>query len=116
GNPSIQLRRGVGSGFLASSNPPGVFDYAASIGGLNTNKLVNIEPATSWTTAGGTLNGNTVWADDARIRVTSHLNLPAGASLTIGPGAIVLLNPGVNITNNGSITINGTIDRPVVFM
>jgi hypothetical protein len=116
GNPSIQVRRGVGSGFMASNNPTGTFDYAASIGGLITNKLVNIEPATSWTTTGGNLSGDTVWPDDARIRVTSHLNLPAGASLTIGPGAIVLLNPGINITNNGSITINGNIDRPVVFM
>lgn len=116
GQPSIQLRRGVGSGFLASNTPLGAFDYTASIGGLITNKVVNLESATSWTAAAGTLNGNTVWPDGVRIRATAHLNLPAGASLTIGPGAIVLLNPGVNITNNGSITINGTIDRPVVFM
>jgi len=116
GHPSIQLRRGVGSGFLASTNPTGAIDYAARVGGLITNKMVHIESATSWTTVSGTLNGNMVWPDDARIRVTSHLNLPAGASLTIGPGAIVLLNPGVNITNNGSITINGTTERPVVFM
>lgn len=115
-HPSIQVRRGVGSGFLASNNPAGAFDYAASIGGLSTNRVVNIESATSWTAAAGTLSGDTIWPDNARIRVTSHLNLPAGASLTIGPGAIVLLNPGVNITNDGSITINGTINRPVVFM
>ncbi len=87
-----------------------------SIGGLTTNKAINLEAATSWTPAAGTLNGSTTWPDGARIRVTSHLNLPAGATLTIGAGAIVLLNPGVNITNNGSIVINGTVDRPVVFM
>jgi hypothetical protein len=116
GHPSIQLRRGVGSGFLAATNAAGTFDYPAQVQGIQTNKTIALESGTVWTTVSGTLNGAVNWPDGARIRVTTHLSLPAGASLTIGPGAIVLLNPGVNITNNGSININGTIDRPVIFM
>jgi hypothetical protein len=41
--------------------------------------------------------------------------VPANLSLTIGAGTIVKLNPLVNITNSGSMLINGTPDRPVVF-
>ncbi len=116
GQRSIQLRRGVGSGLLASNNPPGLFNYAPTVGGLTTNKNINLAAATSWTSVSGTLPGATVWPVNARIRVTGHLAIPAGATLTIGAGAIVLLNSGVNITNDGSVLINGTVERPVVFM
>jgi hypothetical protein len=116
GHASIQLRRGVGSGFLAATNAAGTLSYPAQVPGVQTNKTIELESDTTWTAASGTLSGAVSWPDGARIRVTSHLALPAGASLTIGPGVIVLLSPGVNITNNGSITIEGTIERPVVFM
>lgn len=116
GQRSIAFKRGVGSGFLASTNPVGLLNYEASVGGLSTNKPINIEPEPAWNTVSGSLNGANVWPAGARIRVTSHLSVSNGVSLTIGAGAIVLLNPGVNIMNAGTITINGTVDRPVVFM
>jgi hypothetical protein len=116
GHPSIVLKRGVGSGFLAANNPVGALNYTPSIQDVQTNKLINIEPAPAWTTVNGTLNGATVWSAGSRIRAISHLNVPAGASLTIEAGTIVLLNPGVNITNSGTITINGSVGQPVVFM
>jgi hypothetical protein len=116
GQRSIQLRRGVGAGLLASNNPPGLFNYAPTVGGLATNKTINLEAATSWTSVSGTLAGATAWPANARIRVTGHLAIPAGATLTIGAGAIVLLNSGVNFTNDGSVLINGTVEQPVVFM
>jgi hypothetical protein len=112
---SIQLRRGTGSGFLASNQPPGVLNYAPSIGGISTNKPISIEESTVWTSVAGTLSGSTVWPEQSRIRVTGHIAIPAGSSLTIGAGAIVLLNAGVNITNDGAVVINGSVDQPVVF-
>ena len=33
GHPSIQVRRGVGSGFLGATNGAGALDYAPTIGG-----------------------------------------------------------------------------------
>ena len=115
GQPSIQLRRGVGSGFLSSNNPPGTLHYAPSVTGISTNKFINVEPATTWTAASGIL-GNTTWPADSRIHVTSDLTVPAGVTLTIEAGAVVRLDGGINITNNGTIIINGTLEQPVVFM
>ncbi|MEW6160966.1 MAG: hypothetical protein AB1813_26350, partial [Verrucomicrobiota bacterium] len=58
---------------------------------------------------------NTVWNENARVHVTGSLTVPAGASLTIGAGSIVWLDPAVNITNSGTLEIHGTVERPVVF-
>ena len=115
GQPSIQLRRGAGSGYLAATNPAGPLEYAAGVPGLRTNKTINLEASTSWTSVGGSLSGATVWPANSRIAVTANLTIPAGASLTIGEGTIVKLNSRINITNNGAIRINGTEARPVVF-
>ena len=115
GHPSIQLRRGVGSGFLSSNLPPGLLNYTPNVGGLFTNRTINIESVTTWTTASGLL-GNTVWPAGARIQVTGNLTVPPGVTLTVGAGAIIRLNGGIDITNNGSVVINGTADQPVVFM
>lgn len=116
GQNSIQLKRGTGSGFLASNQPPGVLNYTPSIGGLSSNKPITLEAGTVWTSVAGTLSGATTWPDQSRIRVSGNLAILAGSSLTIGAGSIVLLNSGVNITNDGAVIINGSIDQPVVFM
>lgn len=115
GQPGIQLRRGVGSGFLAATNPAGPLNYTPAIGGTVTNKLITIEAATSWTTVAGIL-GDTAWPDNSRIQVTGNLTIPNGNTLTIGAGTIIRLNSGIDITNNGAIEINGTFGEPVVFM
>src|SRR5262249_30849876 len=113
---AIQIRRGAGSGFLASTNPPGPLDYAAQVPGLLTTKTINIEANTSWTEVSGTLNGAASWPDGSRIFVTANLTIATGSTLDVGAGTIVRLADRVSITNNGTIRINGTTDRPVVFM
>jgi hypothetical protein len=82
---------------------------------LQTNKQINIESNTIWTTVSGVLGATTTWADNARIHVTGNLTVPNGAVLNIGAGTTVRLNPGVNITNSGRTIINGTTLQPVVF-
>ena len=116
GQNAIQLKRGAGSGFLASNQPPGVLNYTPSVGGISTNKPVNLEADTVWMSVAGALSGTTVWPDQSRIRVTGNLAIPAGSSLAVGAGSIVLLNSGVNITNDGAVVINGSVEQPVVFM
>ncbi len=116
GHNSIQIKRGVGSGFLASNQPPGTLNYHPIVGGLGTNKAANITTGTVWTSVSGVLAGSTVWPPQSRVRVTGNLALPAGSSLTVGAGSVVLLNAGVNITNDGALVINGRVDDPVVFM
>lgn len=115
GQPALQLRRGVGSGFLGATNPTGAFDYAASVGGLSTNKLISIETGTSWTTVSGVLD-DTTWPENSRIQVTGNLTVPVGITLTISAGTIVRLNGGIDITNNGTIEFAGTFEQPVIFM
>lgn len=115
GQNSFALKRGVGSGFLSTSNVPGTINYQPSVGGLTTNKVITIETNTIWTGVGGTLSGTVVWPAGSRIAVTNHVVLATGATLTIGAGTVVRLNPGVDITNNAAVVINGTWDEPVVF-
>ncbi len=115
GHPSIQLRRGIGSGFLAATNSIGLLDYTPSVGAIATNKPIHIEAATAWTTVSGVL-GNTTWPQDSRIHVTGNLTVPAGVTLTIEHSTIVRINSGINITNNGTVQVNGFLDFPVVFM
>ena len=115
GQNSIQIRRGVGSGFLGSNQPPGALNYTPALGVISTNKQITIESGTTWTGVAGTLDGNTVWPAQSRIRVTGHIAIPAGSSLTIGAGSVVLLNSGVNITNDGAVVINGSVEQPVIF-
>ena len=116
--PPIFLRRGVGSGFLSSDTPAGSQAYGVSLGdhAYVTNLFVTVQDPTTWTPVSGTLSGNITWPADSRIHVTAGTTLTAGSTLTIGAGTIVRLNPGVTITNNGNVTINGTHHEPVVFM
>lgn len=116
GHPSIQVRRGVGSGFLAVTNGAGALNYAPTIGGLATSKVITLEAGTVWTEVSGALSGNVSWPDNSRIFITTNVTVNAGATLTVGAGTIVRINPRTDITNNGAVVINGTREQPVVFM
>ncbi|MEY2409310.1 MAG: hypothetical protein QOF48_1980, partial [Verrucomicrobiota bacterium] len=113
----FQLKRGVGSGFLKPLAAPGALNLSLNVGGaMTTNASVTIETGVAWTPVSGTLSGTTVWPDNARIQITGGTIVPAGSSLTVGAGVVVRVNAGVDITNNGSITIHGTLQNPSVFM
>ena len=113
--PPFRLLRGVGHGFLPAQLP-GSFQYTAWLqSAIPSNRTVTVEATTTWTPVSGVLGATTTWPADSRILVTGNLTIPAGGSLDIGPGTVVLLNPGVNITNSGRTVIDGTIHQPVVF-
>lgn len=116
GNPQFQVKRGSGSGFVGLGTNLGTVSYTATISGLQTNVAVNIETNIAWTSVSGILSGTTVWPDHARIHVTGSITIPNGSTLTIGEGSIVRLNSRVDITNNGTMTVNGTLTNPVVFL
>lgn len=112
----IQVRRGWGSGFLPPATESGTVNYNAQLYALQNPREIQIDAGTTWTTVpAGVLAGSTTWPDNARIHVTGSVVIPAGSTLTVGAGAVVKLNPLVNITNNGSLFINGTSNQPVVF-
>lgn len=116
GHPSIPIKRGVGSGFLAATNAAGDLVYDAQLAGLTASRTIAVEAAPTWTTVGGVLPAGTVWPAGSRIAVTNHLTIPAGGALTIGAGTVVRLNAGLEITNDGSLFIGGSPADPVVFM
>jgi hypothetical protein len=115
GHPSIKIRRGVGSGLLAGTHPAGPLAYPVQVGPLASNKVINVEAGTTWTSVSGNISGNIEWGPNARISVTGHINVPAGSTLTISSGTVVRLNSGMNITNFGRIVLQGSTAQPVVF-
>jgi hypothetical protein len=114
GSAPIEIKRGVGSGFLATGIA-GAAQYAFQIAGLQASKTVTFEDNINWTPISGTLTGAVEWLENSRIDITNHVNLAAGATLTIGAGTVVRVSPVISLTNNGQITISGTVERPVAF-
>ena len=112
----FKVKRGVGSGFVIPTNTSGILPLSFDMQGLSTNMAVAIENSVTWTTVSGPLAGAVVWPNNSRIQITGGILVPAGASLTVGEGTIVRVGVGVDITNNGTITISGTVANPVVFM
>jgi hypothetical protein len=115
-NSPLPLVRGVGHVLLpAVAGGAATLPLNASIQGLSASKSVLIDGGTTWSNVSGILPAGSVWGENARIRVTGHITISAGTTLTVEPGAIVWLNAGVNITNSGRTVINGTLSQPVVF-
>ncbi len=110
----LRLLRGVGSVFLPAAAAGAAISYLGEIKGLIQAKTIQIDGATAWTAASGTL-GNATWAENSRIDVTGDITVSAGATLTVGAGAIVRLAQGVEINVGGRLVVLGTLDRPVVF-
>jgi len=114
GSP-LPLRRGVGHTFLPAATNSGPLAYNAQIQSLAANQVINIDSSTTWSNVSGTLPAGSVWPVNSRIHVTGSITVPAGDTLTVEAGAIVLLNASANITNSGRTVINGTTAQPVVF-
>ncbi len=112
---AFRLLRGHGHGFLPPTTNAGVIQYNAQVSGLQSNKQINIEPSTTWTSVSGTLSGTNIWGTNSRISVTGHVFVASNSLLRVLEGAVVRCMPGVTITNWGRIWIEGTTERPVVF-
>ncbi len=112
---SLQLLRGVGSVFLQAATEGGIISYTAEIQSLQRPKEITIEAATTWQTESGNINSNTDWGTNARIHIDGALTIGSSATLTIGPGSIIKVDPDLEIAVNGSIVVNGTTTNPVVF-
>jgi hypothetical protein len=116
GQAAVPIKRGVGSGFLEATNPAGAFVYAPTVGGLSSSRTINLEETTAWSPLSGLLAAVTVWPENSRIHVTGDLTIPGGGTLVVGAGTIVRVDAAADIYNSGNVTINGTTDRPVIFM
>ena len=65
----------------------------------------------------GTLSGANTWPGHRTYRVTANLTVAAGATLAIGPGAVVKFDDGVALTvaAGGTLDAIGTRAEPIVF-
>ncbi len=111
----LRLLRGVGSVFLPPVNEPGAVTYSAAIHSLLTSRQILIEGSTHWRVIAGDISTSTDWGANARMHITGALTIVSEATLTIGPGSVVVIDPEVEIAVDGRILVNGTMERPVVF-
>ncbi len=115
----LQLFRGVGSVFLPAALESGIISYTAQIQSLQTPRQITIEASTTWQTVSANITSSVNWGEDARIRITAPgdevLTISAGATLTIGAGSIIIVDPDISIEVLGQIIVNGTSQGPVVF-
>jgi hypothetical protein len=115
----LQLFRGVGSVFLQAATQPGVIFYNAQIQSLQTPKQILIEQATNWQTISADISASEDWGENARIHITgvagNLLIIAADATLNIGAGSVIIIDPDITIEVLGRIVVNGTKERPVVF-
>jgi parallel beta-helix repeat protein len=101
------LTPGMNRLFIAALDSSGAI--VASI-----NKDIIYESSTTF--AGGTQAVNTAWTSGV-VRVTSDVIVPAGVTLSLSPGVVVLL-PRTNLitSRGGVIDVAGSEDRPAFFL
>ncbi|HER20038.1 MAG TPA: hypothetical protein ENO14_03225, partial [Chromatiales bacterium] len=64
----------------------------------------------------GAIENPTEWPENARVRITGDaLTIARGATLTVGAGTVVLVDPDTDIVVEGEILVEGTVGQPVVF-
>lgn len=100
---------GMNHFFIAALDSAG--DILAS-----TNRDVISEVAS--TSVGGVLPRNSTWTPAmGNIHVTNTITVPAGGSLSIGEGCVVLVNAGASLrATNAILTATGTVQNPVYFL
>ena len=111
----LRLLRGVGSVFLPPATEPSIITYSPGIHSLQATRQIIIEGSTNWRTISTDITTSTDWGANARIHITSRLTIVSEATLTIGPGSVIVIDPDVEIAVDGRIVVNGTMQRPVVF-
>ena len=63
----------------------------------------------------GDIPDGTVWGSAEVQRITGSVRVPAGAELTIQPGAIIKFNSSYNLIVDGSVDARGTPQQPIYF-
>ena len=110
-NKIFSIKRGVGSLNFRQTDSQ---TYNLSIG----NKIVKLSMNNlrgDWIKLKGNINTKKTIAKGSKIKITKDLIINESGSLVIEAGAIIAIKKGVNIINNGLLTVNGNDEHPVVF-
>ena len=79
----------------------------ATYGNRSISKTLNSVAATPVTNVSGTLAANTTWS--GVVHVTGDVIVPAGVTLTINPGTLVLIDGVASGDQGKDIQVNGII-------
>ena len=114
----VVLYNGLGS-TLVRFTGSGNFTLTAKVNGIEVSRLLTDLAGEPVTSVSGTLAGDSVWS--GIIHVTGDVVVPAGRTLTIQPGTLVLINGvssgsgGIDLDVLGAIKALGTAESPVTF-
>lgn len=109
----IQVRHGIGT---LSPRIQSYDNFQISIRGTNLRKEITKTDNTSFVTLSGILEGAITLYSDSIYHVTGDLTLSNTSSLKIQAGAILLLDPEINIFAKGSVEAIGEPGKPITFM
>jgi hypothetical protein len=124
---SIRFYHGVGSVSFTldagASVPAGDYRVTVTVGTISASKIVTVLSNPTWRVMPATLAGaDLTWGPNENIRISLHdTEVPAGSTLTINPGTLVMvdttggLENGTLITVNGQINAVGSQDNPIHF-
>jgi len=126
-NDSLRFYHGVGSVSLTldggAAVPAGEYMITVTVGERTATRHLTIESGPTWRVMPATLSGaDLTWGPNENIRLSQHNTIvPAGSTLTILPGTLVMvdttgrLEDGTLLTINGKLSAGGTIESPVYF-
>lgn len=114
---TVNVRNGAGTALITIAGNAN-FNLTATIGTESASRAVQNRVAEPRVAVSGTLAGaSSTW--QGVVNLTGNVTVPAGHTLTIQPGTLVLVNgvasgtAGVSITVNGSVQSLGTEAAPV---
>ena len=116
---SIPLRNGLGTALVTFAGAAGEVELTASIADETDSRSMVSLAGQLVTQVSGRLDGDTIWR--GVVLVTGDVTVPAGSTLSIEPGTVVMLD-GVDLGTGGTdLIIEGAIQslgneaEPVVF-
>lgn len=107
--------------FTAELKPGWNLLYVAALdssGAILTNVVRNVVFQTSLQTLGGSMTSSLLVSNrGAVLQITNNVVVPAGITLEVADGAVVLVNSGVSVVaqNGGRIDVHGTFSDKVFF-
>jgi len=112
---TLSLRRGAGSTELPAPGKTSTLE--AEVGGNSATRTFSVIAPNSDREFAGELAGDElIWGPDEVVHVVEDISIPAGSTLTIHPGATVLLDSKVNLVVEGEIVGLGSVAAPIWFI
>jgi hypothetical protein len=101
---------------VAGGNPVKVEAFDGAGISREVLQLTVIRLAGPFTPVAGTLSAGGAWtAAGGPYLMNQNVVVPAGTSLTIGPGTVVIGQAGVSLIARGTLAAAGTADQPILF-